>query len=192
MKVKLLKVTSLPEDLIASAARICYASSPKSSSANKSLVKNLRDWGHLSTYEHASATFLVEDVSRACTHQLVRHRLASYSQQSQRYVEESGFKYITPPSIRKNKKAARLFMDQMESARESYRQLVGAGVPKEDARFVLPNATETKIVVTMNFRELRHFITIRSSKSSQWEIRELAEKMAALMKKKAPTAFGDL
>jgi thymidylate synthase (FAD) len=192
MKIRLLRISQAPEDIIASAARICYASTPETPGANKKLVKNLREWGHLSTYEHASATFLIEGVSRACTHQLVRHRLASYNQQSQRYVDESNFKYVTPPSIRKKKSVKKVFDASMKSARQAYVKLIEAGVPKEDARFMLPNATQTKIVVTMNFRELRHFIRLRSTKNSQWEIREVAKKMLEMLKKKAPTAFNDL
>ncbi len=192
MDVKLIAITPDPEDLIANAARICYASTPKGEQANKKLVSDLRDWGHLSTYEHSSATFRIEGISRACTHQLVRHRLASYSQQSQRYVNEQGFEYITPPKIEGDESAHGIYVDFIKSSKETYEKLIESGIPKEDARFVLPNACETKIIVTMNFRELRHFIKLRREKSAQWEIRELAEKMLGVLKEKAPNAFADL
>ena len=192
VKVTLLRITPDPEELIASSARICYASEPKTEGANSKLVKNLRNWGHLSTFEHAYATFLIEGVSRACTHQLVRHRLASYSQQSQRYVNEEGFDYVVPHTVEKDAEAKKKYDDAVESARKAYKDLIDSGVPKEDARFLLPNAASTKIVVSMNFRELRHFIQIRSAKGAQWEIRELANEILMILKEKAPNAFDDL
>ncbi|MFC2162422.1 FAD-dependent thymidylate synthase [Candidatus Altiarchaeota archaeon] len=191
MIVKLIGLTPAPEKLIASAARICYDSKPNSPEADERLVGNLRDWGHFSTYEHASATFLLEGISRACTHQLVRHRLASYNQQSQRYVNESNFDYVIPGSVEGKEEALGLYKDFMESARDVYGKLIDAGIPKEDARFVLPNATTSKIIVTMNFRELRHFIKLRMGKDAQWEIRDLAAKMLDVIRKEAPTVFGD-
>lgn len=192
VKVTLLRITQDSEELIAAGARICYASQPKSPDANPKLLKNLRDWGHMSAFEHASATFLVEGVSRACTHQLVRHRLASYNQQSQRYVDEKGFEYVTPQTIEKEKKAKKLFEETVETIRKAYQQLIEFGIPKEDARFLLPNACASKIVVTMNFRELRHFIKLRGAKDAQWEIRQLAKEMLAILKEKAPNVFDDL
>ena len=192
MKVTLLRVTEDPEGLVASSARICYASEPKTLEANVKLLRNLRSWGHLSMFEHACATFLVEGVSRACTHQLVRHRIASYSQQSQRYVNEEGFEYVTPPTVTERPGAKKAFDEAVEASRVAYKRLIEAGIPKEDARFLLPNATATKIVVTMNFRELRHFIKLRGAKDAQWEIRQLAMEMLRLLKEMAPNAFDDL
>jgi thymidylate synthase (FAD) len=192
VKVTLLRITEDSEDLIASSARICYASEPKIEGANEKLIRNLRSWGHLSTFEHASATFLIEGVSRACTHQLVRHRLASYSQQSQRYVNEEGFEYVTPHSVEKDSALKAKYDEAVENARKSYKELINSGIPKEDARFLLPNAVAAKIVVTMNFRELRHFIQLRTAKGAQWEIRELAKEMLRLLKEEAPNAFDDL
>ncbi|MCX6695215.1 MAG: FAD-dependent thymidylate synthase [Candidatus Altiarchaeota archaeon] len=192
MKVTLLRITQDAEDLIASAGRVCYASEPKTPDANRKLIGKLRDMGHLSTFEHASATFLIECVSRACTHQLVRHRLASYNQQSQRYVNEQGFEYVTPPTVDKNPEARKVFDEGVENTRRTYKRLMELGVPKEDARFILPNACATKIVVTMNFRELRHFIKLRTGEGAQWEIKKLAQEMLAILKKDAPTAFGDM
>jgi len=192
MKVTLLRLTPDAEELIASAGRVCYASEPKTPDANKRLLEKLRDMGHLSTFEHASATFLIEGVSRACTHQLVRHRLASYNQQSQRYVNESGFEYVTPPTIEASAQAKKIFDDGVENTRKTYKKLTEVGIPKEDARFILPNACATKIVVTMNFRELRHFIKLRTQEGAQWEIKKLAQQMLAVMKKEAPIVFADL
>jgi thymidylate synthase (FAD) len=192
VKVTLLRITPDPEGLIASSARVCYASEPKTPDANLKLIKNLKSWGHLSMFEHATATFLVEGVSRACTHQLVRHRLASYSQQSQRYVNEQGFEYVTPPTVGDNQKAKRRYEEAVESARKAYKELLELGVPKEDARFLLPNACATKIVVTMNFRELMHFIQMRTEKGAQWEIRALALEMLRLLREKAPNVFDEL
>jgi len=192
MKVTLLAITPAPEDIIAKSARVCYASEPKTDGANSKLLRNLRDWGHMSTFEHASATFMIEGVSRALTHQLVRHRIASFSQQSQRYVNEAGFEYVTPPTVLEKKEVKAIFDEAVESARKSYQKLIESGVPKEDARFLLPNACATKIVCTMNFRELRHFIKLRSGKGAQWEIKNLACEMLAILKKKAPDAFDDL
>ncbi|MBU0761606.1 MAG: FAD-dependent thymidylate synthase [Candidatus Altiarchaeota archaeon] len=192
MKVTLLRITGNPEGLIAESARVCYASEAKTEGANAKLVKNLREWGHMSTFEHACATFMVEGVSRALTHQLVRHRIASYSQQSQRYVNEQGFEYVTPATIEEKTKAKKVFDECVEATRTAYNRLIELGVPREDARFLLPNACATKIVVTMNFRELRHFIKLRSDKGAQWEIKELAHEMLLLLKEKAPNAFEDL
>jgi thymidylate synthase (FAD) len=192
VKVRLLRITENPEELIASAARVCYASTPKGEDANAKLVGNLISWGHMSAIEHACATFEIDGISRACTHQLVRHRLASYNQQSQRYVKEDGFEYVTPESVRKDEKAKRVFEDAVEATRKAYKTLIDSGVPKEDARFILPNACATKIVVTMNFRELRHFIKLRGAKDAQWEIREVALRMLEILKEKAPNVFHDM
>jgi thymidylate synthase (FAD) len=192
VKVSLLRITPDSEELIASSARICYASEPKSQDANKKLLRNLREWGHFSAFEHSSATFLIEGVSRACTHQLVRHRLASYNQQSQRYVDEKGFEYVTPASVKKDPAANKKFDETIEATRKGYQELIAMGVPKEDARFLLPNACATKIIVTMNYRELRHFITLRGAKDAQWEIREVAKEMLSILKEKAPNVFDDI
>ena len=153
------------------------------------LVDKIIKMGHASTMEHVSFTFGIEGVSRVLTHQLVRHRLASYSQQSQRYVAEHDFEYILPPSIAERPEASERFKALMENIQQAYNDLVEAGVPKEDARYVLANATETKIVVTMNARSLMHFFNLRCCNRAQWEIRELAYKMLAEAKAVAPLLF---
>lgn len=136
-----------------------------------------------------SFTFAIEGVSRVLTHQLVRHRIASYSQQSQRYVSEHEFEYIMPPSISANPLAKEKFEELMSNIRSTYDQLVELGINKEDARYCLANATETKIVVTMNARTLLHFFQLRCCVRAQWEIRKLADAMLIEVKKVAPVLF---
>jgi thymidylate synthase (FAD) len=147
--------------------------------------------GHLSVLEHASAAFRIRGVSRALTHQLVRHRLASYSQRSQRYVSEGGFPYVTPPAIEGDPAAKRRYDDAVENARAAYEDLIALGVKREDARFVLPNATATEIVMTANFREWRHVLELRGHRSAQWEIRRLAVAILKILREYAPATFGD-
>ncbi len=144
---------------------------------------------HLSTLEHVSFTFAIEGVSRVLTHQLVRHRIASYSQQSQRYVSEHDFEYIMPPTVAANEAAKEKFEQLMDTIQSTYNELVELGVHKEDARYCLANAAETKIVVTMNARTLLHFFQLRCCVRAQWEIRRLADLMLAEVKKAAPLLF---
>lgn len=195
IKVELLAHTPDPERTIASAARLCYSEHDGDKLYQnltiedvKKLVNKLREMGHLSTFEHVSFTFAVAGVSRVLTHQLVRHRIASYSQRSQRYVDEHNFQYVMPKSIENNKEAQEIFCKFMEQAEQTYNQLSDL-VPKEDARYVLPNAAETKIIVTMNARTLLHFFEVRCCERAQLEIRMLAEKMLELAKEAAPTVF---
>ena len=205
LKVTLLQHTPDPDRAVAIAGRLCYA--PMSAAELKQgmtdeavakLVRVLVRSGHHSALEHASFTFAVDGVSRACTHQLVRHRVASYNQQSQRYVSfGAADSFVVPPSIAANREAERVFLGAMEHARAAYDKLVELGLAEgrgkesvqEDARFVLPNAAETKIVVTMNARELRHFLRVRCCNRAQWEIRDLAWTMRAMLKEIAPNLF---
>ncbi len=196
IKVKLLDYTPEPERVVAMAARLCYSASGAEELAErlsndqvKKMVRRMVKLGHGSTLEHASFTFGVEGVSRVLTHQLVRHRIASYDQQSQRYVAAHGFQYITPPSIAGNDTAKVKFDQLQQEIRRLYDELTALGVPKEDARYVLTNATETKILITMNARSLMHFFNLRCCYRAQWEIRELAYKMLAEVKQVAPTLF---
>ncbi|MBI5180917.1 MAG: FAD-dependent thymidylate synthase, partial [Nitrospirae bacterium] len=169
-------------------------------------IEKLVKMGHLSPIEHISFTFGIEGISRACSHQLVRHRLASYSQQSQRYVSEKGqgserngqiFDYVIPPSITEDKEARDAFDMFMAEAQKAYDLIVerlnkkgiSGEAANQDARFVLPNAAETKIVVTMNARELLHFFTVRCCERAQWEIREMAFQMLQEAKNAAPVIF---
>ncbi|MBS4007475.1 MAG: FAD-dependent thymidylate synthase [Clostridium sp.] len=195
MKVTLLTYTPQPEQIVAAAARLCYSSAgadalltalPKDK-AEQFLAK-LVEMGHFSPLEHVSFTFAVEGVSRALSHQLVRHRIASYSQKSQRYVREDNFTYIVPPAVAANSEAEQLFRQQMEQIRQAYQVLRGM-VHHEDARYLLPNACETKLVFTMNARSLHNFFVTRCCNRAQWEIRLLAETIYQEVKKVAPNLF---
>ncbi|MEW6516721.1 MAG: FAD-dependent thymidylate synthase [candidate division FCPU426 bacterium] len=196
MQVMLLKFPQDPEQVVAQAARLCYSASDLGTIAEKltpektaAFIRRLVKLGHHSALEHVSFTFGVEGVSRALTHQLVRHRLASYSQQSQRYVTLRDFPYVTPPSVAARPDLAGRFSAALAVVGEAYEALLAAGVPAEDARYLLPNACESKIVVTMNARELLHFFRLRCCNRAQWEIHELADRMLALAKAQAPSIF---
>ncbi len=159
-------------------------------SADK-FIKMLIRSGHHSVLEHAYATFRVKGGSRSFTHQLVRHRLAAFTQQSQRYVNEENFNYITPPSIKNNNEAYKIFTEFIKYSKETYRKLRELKIKKEDARFVLPNAVESEIVISANLREWRHIIELRGHPTAQWEIREFAIKVCEILKEKAPSVFYD-
>jgi thymidylate synthase (FAD) len=174
MKVTLTRVTENPIGAIEEAACNCYNSEPTGGKIMKSCYKS----GHHSVLEFCEFTFHIEGVSRALTHQLVRHRLASYAQRSQRYCSEDGFKYITPPSIQKaDEKTKWLYDEFMVHLQEFYTILQENGIPNEDARYILPNACETVIEVKMNLRSLIHFMNERLCTRAQWEIRLLALEM---------------
>jgi thymidylate synthase (FAD) len=179
-----------PEALVEYAGRACYRSQARGQPA-KFLQARIRE-GHESIIEHASVTFEITGISRACSHQLVRHRIASYSQESQRYVDMSEPEFVVPPSIAANHQAQGVWDEFMGQVAETYHRLRELGVRKEDARFVLPNAAATRIIVTMNFRSLRHLFTVRCDKAAQWEIRELALEMLRQAHDLAPAAFADL
>lgn len=220
-KVLLLTHTENPEKLVAAAAKLCY--SPSSADKlmegldeerTRSFVEMLSEIGHESPIEHCSFTFSIAGVSRSFLAQMTRHRMASYSVQSQRYVEETSFDYVTPPEIAAEPEALALFEQAMESAAASYKAITdllrakhrGAleaqGVPEkeagrkaskmaiEDARFVLPNAADTNMVVTMNARSLLNFFTHRCCNRAQWEIHAVADEMLRLVRGVAPTLFG--
>jgi thymidylate synthase (FAD) len=198
MKVVLLRHTQDPDRVCAAAAASCYSASGASDlsdtmSAKKveRLLKRTVGHGHHSVVEHAVFTFSIEGVSRALTHQLVRHRIASYSQQSQRYVRFDEATYVTPPEVEKRSGALEVFNSNVEAAWEAYRRLVEEGVPEEDARFLLPNAATTNITVTMNARELIHFFRLRCCLRAQWEIRRVANRMLEECKGVAPVIFED-
>jgi thymidylate synthase (FAD) len=197
MKVKLLRYTADPE-LLCGAAALTSTRSGNPSEIFESIdlerarqtIKRVTGYGHMSVIEHASFTFSIEEVSRALTHQLVRHRIASYTQQSQRYVTYDTLKkYVTPPTIVQNPEAKKIFDETLESISAAYKKLLEVGIPKEDARYILPNAAKTNIVVTMNARELRHFFNLRCCARSQWELREVATEMLRQVKKVAPALF---
>ena len=192
MKVELLAITPNAEKLIEKAGRTSYLSFDRETKGSeKNFIKFLIKHGHLSVLEHASATFRIKGASRSFTHQLVRHRLASYTQQSQRYVNEENFEYVIPPSIKKNEEALKIYTEFMDKAKKTYVELRKLDILKEDARFVLPNAIYSEIVLTANFREFRHIFKLRCDKKAQWEIREVCLKMLEILKEKAPSVFDD-
>ncbi len=196
MEVALIAIThylrggGTPEELLEYAGRVCYRSQGRGD-PGRFLRARIRE-GHESLIEHASATFEVSGISRACSHQLVRHRLASYSQESQRYVSMESPEWVVPPAIAADPNALAIWEQFVAGVRQAYQALRQCGVHKEDARFVLPNATATRIIVTMNFRELLHVFRLRISPEAQWEIRELCVRMLELIYPHAPNVFGPL
>ncbi len=198
MRVQLLTHTPEPERACAAAARLCYSAADidrlmaRDEADQAALLRKIVGLGHFSVLEHASFTFGIEGISRACSHQLVRHRIASFSQQSQRYVaSHEGFERVLPASIAADDSCRELFEDFMAEAGRVYARLLERGIPAEDARFVLPNAAATKLVLTMNARELRHFFRLRCCRRAQWEIRAMAIEMLRLVRRVAPVIFGD-
>ena len=247
LKVKIIAHTPEPDKVVAQAGKLCYSAVGVDEITQKlteeeiaRYVNMLASIGHESPLEHVSFTFAIEGISRACTHQIVRHRIASYSQQSQRYVKLEQFEYIIPPAIEKNPEAKRIFIETMERDQKAYDELVdllledilidkhaadyGSCIKEilkenpdvvpdrskvldlyaenfledyrkaekqaiEDARYVFPNACETKIVITMNARSLLHFFNVRCCNRAQWEIREMATEMLKECKKIAPALF---
>lgn len=198
MKVTLITHTPEPEKIIASAAKLCYSPSNIDDLMDgltedkiERFVKKLRELGHESPLEHCTFTFGIEGVSRALTHQLVRHRIASYSQKSQRYVREGAFEYVTPETISNNTFLHIKYKELMNRIQEFYDCAVESGVPNEDARFALPNACETSLIMTMNIRSLLHLFTERCCNRAQWEIREMANQMLNICKDVAPNIFAN-
>jgi thymidylate synthase (FAD) len=185
MYIKLMAITPFPEELIADAYGTC---------TNRDVpVENIPMWvslGHESPLEHASASFIIGDISRACLAQVTRHRIGmSYSVQSMRYVDSSDSGFVIPDLPPPWKQ---WYKDRVNSAFDLYIDMVANGIPKEDARFVLPLATKTKLIMTGNFRSWRHFIKLRTDKSAQWEIRELAQRILNHLVVEAPNVFRDL
>lgn len=233
IKVKLLAHTPDPEQTVAMAAKLCYSPSGiedirdgLTEEKTASFINMLADLGHASPTEHASFTFGIEGISRACSHQLVRHRIASYSQQSQRYVDGTKFEFVTPPEIAKNEKALKAYENALDIQAKAYKEIRDALVvgyitdftdkeyvgtdyeiieqfkldnkkqcsafikkANEDARFILPNASTTKIVCTFNARSLQNFFAHRCCNRAQWEIREVAEQMLLQCLEVAPNLF---
>ena len=195
MNVKLIGFTPNPEKIPAMAAKLTHSKTKPedldktSDKELKFILEHVMSLGHTSVIEHASFNFAISDVSRSLTHQLVRHRIASYAQQSQRYVDFKEPNYVTPPEIAKNKKMKKAYDETMKNIWEQYNKLLEMGIPAEDSRFVLPNAACTNILVTMNARSLLNFFELRCCLHAQWEIRKLANLMLKEVKKTAPTIF---
>jgi len=206
LHVELVDLSENALAIIYAACRQCYsagfagqifAEGLKDSAKQEEFVRQVVSSGHESPLEHVKFTFAIEGVSRALTHQLVRHRIASFSMQSQRYVKASDFDYIIPPSIEADEGMKKEYINTMQEIQVSYNRLLKAFEKKgkkgeaanQDARFVLPQAAETKIIVTMNCRELMHFFKERCCSRAQWEIRKLAEEMLQICKQKLPSVF---
>jgi thymidylate synthase (FAD) len=196
MNVSLLSFTPEPLRVIFTAARSCYSPSApleiweKASDEEKmlALIKRTVESGHHSVLEHVSFTFGVKGISRACSHQLVRHRLASYSQQSQRYVRKTDSAAVVPGSISDVRKFKEKFDALLGEIEAFYNEMVEAGIPAEDARYILPNAVTTNIVMTMNMRELIHASSLRLCLRAQWEIRRLFLEMRKALERNEDTA----
>ena len=193
MRVTPIKYTPEPELTIASAARVSYSPLSATELMEKltpervnSLLSQLIASGHLSPFEHASFTFAIDGVSRVTSHQLVRHRIASYTQQSQRYVSLKDLDYVTPATISAQPEIKAKFQKVVESAHSLYVEMMRAGIPAEDARYVLPSAVETRLVMTMNARELMHACSLRLCSRAQWEINQLFEEMKKEVERVAP------
>lgn len=192
MKAELVAYTPNPEETIEKAARICYDSKTGDYEKRKKFLSGLIKSGHTSTIEHASATFKFSEVSRALTHELVRHRLFSFSQRSQRYCFEDNPGYVVPDTIQDNLELREKYVKLLNEVQNVYKEFVNFGVPKEDARYILPNACHTEIFVSGNFREWLHFLELRLSPRAQWEIRQLAHLVLNELYKVAPIIFQDL
>lgn len=181
-----------PDRIVAESGAISHSKEFKNLNKEKveHLIKLLRDLGHESVFEHVSFTFSIEGISRVCSHQLVRHRMASFTQQSQRYVPLDP-EFIIPETIY-NSEFKDDYLKLIDNAKNLYKKMVESGIRKEDARFILPQSVETKIIMTMNGRELRHFINLRASKEAQWEIRALALEILKIVYDVSPILFEDL
>ena len=191
MNVTLLAITPDPEKVIETAGRVCYRSEPGDTAR---FISNRMREGHLSIFEHASATFLIEGISRACSHQLVRHRLCSFSQESQRYVElgNSGhLEYVVPDNILMDEEAYEVVVGVIDHAELAYKNLRALGIKKEDARFMFPNATTTRLVMTANFRQWLHIFDQRISQHAQWEIRNVCLDILSILYQEAENVFKD-
>lgn len=174
MNVTLIQATPNPVETIAQIASICYDSNPKNPMA---LVKHLYNNGHMSVFEHIYFTFKIEGISRACSHQLVRHRHCSFTQRSQRYCSEDGFEYVTPPTVDADQFS--IDMSELRTWYTDHQEMYG--VPNEDARYILPNACATSLYLSCNLRELIHMANERLCTRAQWEIRDLVKDMCKLV-----------
>lgn len=196
MQVTLISFTPSPEQVVGASARLCYSKKNPtdvieslSKEQCEDLISRVYNMGHTSTFEHATFVFSVQGVSRVLSHQLARHRIASYSQRSQRYVDESECDVVIPPSIANRPEAMKIFSDVISVINAGYGQLKALGIPGEDARYLLANATETNLIFTMNARALLNFFKERCCNRAQWEIRAMADQMLALVYAVAPNLF---
>jgi len=197
ISVCLIAHTPFPDRCVAQAARLCYSRGTAAERFAEDLedsqveifLEKLSRSGHLSPFEHVSFSFGVDHISRVCSHQLVRHRLASYSQQSQRYVPMEISSVVCPPTVQAHQEAREIFEKAQREAHEAYRNLCSLGIPREDARYLLPHGFETSLVLTMNAREMMHFFSLRLCRRAQWEIQNVAKEMLRLARVEAPHIF---
>ena len=220
MKVRLVSYTPSPQKLISVAAKLCYSVNDietviekTTNEQSKDFVENLLDYGHESPIEHVCFTFAIEGVSRALLAQITRHRIASFSVKSQRYVREDNFSFVVPPRVEENEEAKKVYLELMKNSKDCYSRLLKILSKKEkdeliekglepelaekkasksyaeDARFVLPNACTTQFILTMNARSLLHFFKLRCCNRAQWEINKLACYMLKLVYRVAPAIF---
>ena len=196
MRVNLISHTRDPERTVAAAMRLCYSASEidniiENLDQNEThrLIRKVLTLGHLSVLEHASFTFAIEGISRACSHQLVRHRMASFSQQSQRYVSMLNFDHTIPISISNNACILDDYYQTIDTIRKQYEKLLACGISAENARYILPNSTETKLIMTANARSLMNFFELRLCTRAQWEIQQLAGIMLTKVRGIAPILF---
>ena len=198
MKITLINYSKKPERIVAEAARLCYSNesidkiSQMSDEKIENLIKKIIRLGHESVLEHISFTFGIENISRITSHQLVRHRIASFSQKSQRYVKlNKTDQCIIPETITKNNSLKEKYKKVITINQQLYQELINKNIPAEDARYILPQSVSTSIIFTANARELRHFFRLRCCNRAQWEIREMATRMLEKVKKVAPYIFAD-
>jgi thymidylate synthase (FAD) len=193
MQVELMALTPNAEEVIEDACRTCYLSFHRKNppESTRELIQKILDKGHHSVLEHASATFRVLGASRVFTHEMVRHRFVSPSQQSQRYVSEAQADVIVPPSVEAVPEAREEFLRVVAAARDAYKKLVAAGVPREDARYLLPGGAVSEIVLSANFREWRHVFEVRCHPRAHWEIRRVCLEMLRILQHEAPIVFAD-
>lgn len=193
MIVKLLAFTQNADAICAAAGNSCYSDRPSfeimEDIDSAKVLSRIVGMGHHSVIEHAVFTFSVQGASRALTHQLVRHRIASFSQQSQRYVSMDRPSFVTPHTVDADPEAKEVFEGAMAAIWEAYGKLERMGIPAEDARYLLPNGCTTNITITMNARELLHFFSLRCCNRAQWEIRELADRMLEICRQESPVIF---
>ena len=190
LSVELIAITPDAERVIEQAGRTCYLSFDRIGvDSHTSFIERLLQLGHESPLEHAYATFRIQHASRAMTHQLVRHRLLAISQQSQRYVDEEGFRYVIPETLPTAQYED--YHRDMLAIQQMYRRWRERGLRKEDARFVLPNACTSELVVSGNFREWRHIFALRLSPKAQWEIRKACKLILGILMQHAPACFSD-
>ena len=194
MRVILVAITPHAEEVIEDACRTCYLSFHRKNppESTRELISKILEKQHHSVLEHASATFRVLGASRVFTHEMVRHRFVSPSQQSQRYCDEGNSTVIIPSTVESNYDALEEFKTAIAKCQLAYKRMVDLGIPKEDARYVLPEGTVSEIVLTGNFREWRHVFEVRCNRRAHWEIRWVCNSMLRILNKEAPIVFGDL